>query len=139
MNINFKKLNKEAKTPYQANFGDAGFDLSVHCRDFDDNNHVCYRTGIAVEIPYGFVGLIFPRSSVYKTSNRLANCVGVIDSGYRGEVTATFDIKDGSNLYQAGERCCQLIIMPIPPVTFKEADHLSPSERGEGGYGSSGR
>jgi dUTP pyrophosphatase len=70
----------------------------------------------------------------------LKNCVGVIDSGYRGEIKATFKIIDKfSDYYKIGDRVCQIIIIPYPQVSFVEVDELSSSERGEGGYGSTGK
>jgi dUTP pyrophosphatase len=87
------------------------------------------------------VGLVFPRSSVYKTGFSLTNCVGVIDSDYRGEIMAKFadtylgDVEG----YEVGDRICQMIIMPVPEVEYVEADKLSSTERGAGGYGSTGR
>ena len=99
------------------------------------------RFGIAMEIPEGYVGLIFPRSSIHKTSMRLTNAVGVIDSGYRGEISAVFDVSgyDEVNFYNVGDRAAQIIIMPYPHVEFEEAEELSSTERGTGGFGSSGK
>ena len=97
-----------------------------------------YGTGVAVEIPHGYVGFVFPRSSIANTHLTLSNSVGVIDSGYRGEIKAKFR-KGGTRGYNVGDRIAQLIIMPYPEVTFVEVDELSDSDRGEGGYGSSGR
>lgn len=86
------------------------------------------------------MGLVFPRSSVYRKSLDLTNCVGVIDSGYRGEVTAKFRIMPGSRskMYGIGERVAQMIILPYPKVHLVEAEALNDSDRGAGGYGSSG-
>jgi dUTP pyrophosphatase len=107
---------------------------------------VTYGTGIAMEIPKGYVGLVFPRSSIRKTDLSLTNCVGVIDSGYRGEIQATFkkvfgknDIRIDEMDYKVGDRIAQIMIIPYPSVTFIESDELSDSERGEGGFGSTGK
>jgi dUTP pyrophosphatase len=107
----------------------------------DDAFQVTYGTGIAVEIPEGYVGLIFPRSSIRKYQLQLSNSVGVIDSGYRGEIQFTFNKTGGvpSKKYEVGDRVGQLIIMPFPPVTPVESDSLSDSERGDGGFGSTGK
>jgi len=94
---------------------------------------------VAFEIPQGYVGLIFPRSSIYKTGLRLSNSVGVIDSGYRGEVKAVFDTSFPSyDWYGLEDRAAQIIFMKLPDVQLIQADELSKSQRGEGGYGSSG-
>jgi dUTP pyrophosphatase len=94
-----------------------------------------------MEIPKGFVGLIFPRSSVRKTDLLLTNSVGVIDSGYRGEIQATFKKTDGdrSIVYEVGERGAQIIIIPYPKIKFIVSEELSSSERGDGGFGSTGK
>ena len=99
-----------------------------------------YKTGLALEIPKGHVGLLFPRSSVYKTSMIMSNCVGVIDSGYRGEIMLKFrdQWRDYSSRYEVGDRVGQLIIMPYPQVELEEVDNLSSTDRGSGGYGSTG-
>lgn len=98
-----------------------------------------YHTDLAVEIPEGFVGLLFPRSSIYKKSMAQTNSVGVIDSGYRGEVMVVFKTTTDviPSIYKEGDRFCQLVIVPIPQFDIVKVDELSPSERGENGYGSS--
>lgn len=139
MTVRFKKLHPDAKAPYQATPGSAGFDLTAVHREGAGYHQIRYCTGIAVEIPAGYVGLVFPRSSVYKTKQTLANCVGVIDSDYRGEITAIFDFHRESEFYDIGDRIAQLVIMPIPAVRFVEAEELTETERGTGGYGSTGK
>lgn len=138
LSVKFKRLTLEAKSPTKAYPESAGFDLyaiAVERSPF----RVTYRTGIAVEIPEGYVGLLFPRSSVYKSRQQMANSVGVIDADYRGEITAVFNLYTGmAHPYNVGDRVAQLIIMPIPQVTLQEVEELSESARGEGGYGSSG-
>lgn len=137
LNIKIKKLHKDAVIPTKAHATDAGCDLYATSCHYE-NGIITYGTGIAVEIPEGYVGLVFPRSSIANKDIILSNSVGVIDSGYRGEIMAKFR-KGGSNAYCIGERIAQLIIMPYPEVIFEEATELSQSDRGEGGYGSSGR
>lgn len=142
MKIRFKKLRTLAKAPKFAKDGDAGADLTVAHSEWVNENKIRYNFGIAVEIPKGFVGLIFPRSSVHKTGMTLSNCVGVIDSGYRGEISAVFHVgayHEESPIYQIGERACQLVIVEIPNVDYEESDELSMTDRGVSGYGSSGR
>jgi dUTP pyrophosphatase len=137
MRIRIKKIDPNAIIPRYANFGDAAVDLVAVRKWEDEHGNLCYGTGLAMEIPQGFVGLLFPRSSVSKTNLRLANSVGVIDSGYRGEVILKFD-KSGNNEYKEGDRVGQLMIMENPPMHFVEVVNLPNSDRGEGGFGSSG-
>ena len=141
MKIKIKKINPFAIAPTKAHATDAGFDLYATSKTYDNDGNVVYGCGLAFEIPDGYMGLVFPRSSNAKKSLLLSNSVGVIDAGYRGEVTAKFKrlypISQGE--YAIGERFAQLIVMTIPAVEFEEAEELSESERGVGGYGSSGK
>jgi len=144
IDIKVKLLTKSAKIPTRAYDGDSGWDLYVDSNHiFDDDKptrKMLCKFGIALEIPQGYVGLIFPRSSIYKTSLRLSNCVGVIDSGYRGEIKAVFDINSeyDVNNFQFYSRAAQIVFIKLPDVELKVVDELSKSQRGEGGYGSSG-
>ena len=137
LNIKIKKVRQEAIIPTKAHTTDAGYDLYASSCHYE-NGLVCYGTGVAVEIPDGYVGLVFPRSSIADTHLTLSNSVGVIDSGYRGEIKAKFR-KGGTRGYGVGDRIAQLIILPYPEVVFEEVDELADSDRGTGGYGSSGR
>lgn len=154
MEVKIKKLNPNAVIPSYAKAGDAGMDLVATSIIKDTPEQITYGMGIALEIPQGFVGLIFPRSSVRKTGLDLSNAVGVCDSGYRGELQATFNKVFGGNrfydetkntedtsndFYKIGDRIAQIMIIPYPPIEFKEVDELSDSERGEGGFGSTGK
>lgn len=151
MKVRFKKLSPDAVIPRYAHDTDAGLDLTATSLEFDDDGTVTYGTGLAVEIPQGYVGLIFPRSSISRREIALTNSVGVIDAGYRGEITAKFrpalSFCNGSYyhdrvispVYNVGDRIAQLIIMPYPHIEPVEAEELSSSERGTGGYGSTGR
>lgn len=153
MKVRIKRLYEDAKLPTKAHADDAGFDLYAHSKSFDDEGNVVYGVGVAFEVPKGYVGLLFPRSSNAKKDLLLSNSVGVLDSGYRGEISfkfkpcAKFDeyhltwLKDAneSTLYKEGDRIGQIIIMPYPEVEFVEVDELSETERGAGSYGSSGR
>ena len=142
MEVKFKKLNERAVIPKYAKPGDAGLDLvATSCEHDAAKDNYVYGTGLAVEIPHGYVGLIFPRSSNRKTYAYMTNHVGVIDSGYRGEIMITFKNRDmiyGSQPYYVGDRIAQLIIIPYPFIDPIEADELSETERGEGGHGSTG-
>ena len=139
--MRFKKMHPDAVMPTKAHPTDAGFDLTaVSVEEDRKRNIVTYHTGIAVEIPDGYVGYVFPRSSVYKHQLSLANCVGVIDSSYRGEILFKFRIvQPHISRYSVGDKIGQIIIEPYPEIEFEEADELSESDRGEGGFGSSGR
>ena len=98
-----------------------------------------YLTGIALEIPPGYVGLLFPRSSVSKTCLSLANSVGVVDSGYRGEIMLKYrDAGEANSFYKTGDRVGQLIVLPYPQIELIEVEELSSTERGDGGFGSTG-
>jgi dUTP pyrophosphatase len=143
MKVRIKKLNELAVIPSYAKDGDAGMDLVATSIISESDTQITYGIGLALEIPKGFVGLIFPRSSVRKTRLMLSNCVGVVDSGYRGELQATFNkINQNSqseNDYKVGDRIAQIMIIPHPDIQFEEADELSDTERGEGGFGSTGK
>ena len=141
MKIHFKKLVQEAQKPKFGKPGDAGADLVATSVDFSRKNQVVYGTGLAVEIPEGMVGLIFPRSSVRNYDLSMSNSVGVIDSGYRGEIMVTFNILNlhtVENSYQVGDRIAQLVIVPVPLAQYVEVEELSETSRGEGGHGSTG-
>ena len=141
MKVRIKKLNELAVIPTYAKDGDAGMDVIATSIISDTPTQITYGLGIALEIPKGFVGLVFPRSSIRKTDLSLTNCVGVIDSGYRGELQATFRKHKGvaSTTYAVGDRVAQIMIIPHPPIEFDAVDELSDTERGEGGFGSTGK
>jgi dUTP pyrophosphatase len=143
MIIKIKKLVPEAVVPKYAKDGDACVDLVATSINFT-NKYIEYGTGIAMEIPEGHVGLIYPRSSVTNKDLMLKNSVGVIDSGYRGEIRFRFtllavgDRFNEPEIYNIGERIGQIMIIPCQKMQFEEIRELSTTERGEGGYGSSG-
>lgn len=205
MKVKIKRLSENAVVPKYAHDTDAGLDLVATSRVFDEDGALVYGTGIAVEIPEGYVGLVFPRSSIAKKDLLQSNAVGIIDSGYRGEILVKYkpsmlyvnnhdaigkDDKDwrGSietdpktqsvsaygldsqmfgnmpfnetgraqvmnpftgemskyqtfdmRIYEIGERIAQLVILPFPKIEFEEVEELSKTERGTGGYGSSGK
>ena len=162
LKVKIKKLNENAVIPTYSKDGDAGMDLVATSKYYDDDGNIVYGTGLAFEIPKGYVGLIFPRSSNAKQQLLLSNSVGVIDSGYRGEVilkfkssASSFSLKTLIKLifnsdakitvinnftisYYVGERIGQMIILPYPKIEFEESEELSETERGNGGYGSTG-
>ena len=133
LKIKFKKLNPNAVIPKQGTSGAAGFDLTAVSIEETDQ-FVKYYTGIA-----GYFGMLVPRSSVVNTGLIMGNSVGIIDSDYIGELSAVFYLRSGCKFYNVGDRIGQLLIVPIPAVEFMEVDELSETERGAGGYGSTGR
>lgn len=158
MEVKVKIINKEIPTQIQsyAKHGDAGIDLIATSKTFDEYGNVVYGTNLAFEIPFGYVGLLFPRSSNAKKDLLNTNSVGILDSGYRGEVmmkykkhlniksnhTGNFDLLEAeSDLkdYEIGDRIGQLIILPYPQIKLVESDELSETERGTGSYGSTGK
>jgi dUTP pyrophosphatase len=141
MKIHFKKLDSKAQKPKFGKPGDAGADLVATSVDLSRDGQVVYGTGLAVEIPEGMVGLVFPRSSVRNYDLAMSNSVGVIDSGYRGEIMVTFNISNPSKtgqIYQIGDRIAQLVIVPVPLITYAETQELSETNRGTAGHGSTG-
>ena len=144
MKVKIMKLHPNAKIPKYSKPGDAGMDIhTVSDAEMDDYGNMVYYTGIAMEIPKGYVGLIFPRSSISKTPHALRNHVGVIDSGYRGEIIFKFGWVEAEPLspnavYKAGDRIGQIMILPYPQIDFVEASSLTDSDRGTGGFGSTG-
>lgn len=145
MNIKIKKLHPDAIIPKYATPGAACFDL--HACDLPDHGvtlkdrRPIIRTGLSFEVPTGYVMLVFSRSGHgFKHDVRLANCVGVIDSDYRGEVQVklTADAALGFLTINNGDRIAQAIITPAQQVSFLEVDELTKTERGTGGFGSTG-
>ena len=148
MEVKIKRLVEDAVIPSYAHDSDAGLDLVATSYEYKDDIHChVYGTGLAVEIPEGYVGLLFPRSSNRKTESYLTNHVGVVDSGYRGEIMLSFKTRDYKEVaiqqlykpYEVGDKVAQLIIMPYPKIKFIEVDELSNSDRGENGHGSTGK
>lgn len=154
--VKYKKLSEDAQIPTKISKDSAGMDLVVTDVEYDyDTKTYCYHTGLAMEIPSGYVGLLFPKSSIYNQNLTLANCVGVIDADYRGEVMARFKgdceyykIERKNNnlfaflfgekhpkIYKVGEKVVQLIIVRIPDVTLQEIDNVTSTERGTNGFG----
>ena len=145
LDVKIMKLVEEAVIPQYSLEGDAGLDLTATFRSYDEFGNMVYHTGIAIEIPKGYVGLLFQRSSVSKKQQFLTNAVGVIDSNYRGEIMLKFKptvqahnkVESLFNeMYEVGEKIGQLIILPYPSVNFILSDNLSDTVRGSNGFGS---
>lgn len=139
MQIKTKRLTPEAKLPTYATDGSGCFDIyCTNSKTVFDN--ATFDTGLSFEIPVGYVMLVFSRSGHgFKNNVRLANCVGIIDSDYRGElkVKLTNDFIPSMDV-QAGDRIAQAMVIPFEQVQFLEVDALSETERGTGGFGSTG-
>ena len=140
MIVKIKKLHKDSVIPQYAKPGDSGMDLT--CTEIEyTKDYIAYKTGLAFEIPTGYFGMLLPRSSNSKKDLLLTNSCGILDSGYRGEVEfrykCTGDMLD-NNVYYTGDRIGQIIILPYPQIEFEEVEELSKTERGKGGFGSSG-
>jgi dUTP pyrophosphatase len=144
--VKFKRVHPNAVIPTIAKEGDAGADLTAVEMFIDEFGNTCYDTGLQMEIPYGYEGEIRPRSSITKYQCRLINSPATIDAGYRGNIILKF--REDKSLaakahspifYSVGERIAQILIKPVPQVRFTEVSELSNSERGDGGYGSTGK
>lgn len=140
MKVKIKRLNKSAVIPKYAKDGDAGLDLTATAYKVNEKGQYVYTSDLALEIPDGYVGLLFPRSSICKKDLEMTNSVGVIDSNYRGPIKSVFNPTcEDPEIYELGERFAQLIIIPYPKIEFEEVEELSETERGTGGYGSTGK
>ena len=144
MIVKFKKLNENAQAPAYGSFGAAGADLYALCEKeitIQPGETAFVHTGIAVELPEQTVGLVFARSGLAcKRGLAPANKVGVIDADYRGEIlVALFNHGTAPQTVENGERIAQLAVVPYLPCEFTECEELSDSERGAGGFGSTGK
>ena len=142
--VKFVRLTDTAKIPTKGSKFAAGFDLYVDTEKdvrIEPGETYKFTTGIAMEIPDCYVGLIYSRSGLSsKQGLRLANCVGVIDSDYRGEIGLPIhNDSDEIQLIRAHERVAQLILHPVCEIDFIQKDNLSETDRGTGGFGSTGR
>lgn len=136
MEVKFKRVAEDSIPPMRMSSGAAGFDLTASSKHVS-TKFITYDTGIAFQIPEGYVGLVFPRSSVYKKGLALSNSVGVIDSDYRGTVKLKFR-RVAAGDYDVGDRIGQIVFMPIL-TELSEVGELEGTDRGEGGFGSTGQ
>ncbi len=145
-NISFKKLHPKAREPFHAHEHDAGFDLTATSIAVSDQ-YVEYGIGLAFNVPAGYGMFLFPRSSISKKNLQLANAVGVVDSGFLGEVRVRFRLTKGSyekntqdidNIYRVGDRVCQAVILELPNVQYNEVNKITNTSRSDGSFGSSG-
>lgn len=143
MDVRFKRLNDLAKIPTRGSKFSAGYDLyAATDNDIQIPPHstVMIGTGLAMDLPYGYFGAIFARSGIAtKRGLRPANCVPVIDCDYRGEwIIPLHNDSNETMTVLAGERIAQLILLPYQDIDFKEVNELSNTDRGMGGFGSTG-
>lgn len=138
MKIQYKLLYEGAVAPTKAHTTDAGYDLTAWSASTSNvSDYIEYNTGVAVNIPEGYVGLLFPRSSVTNKTMLLKNSVGVLDPGYQGAILFRY-WEYGDEIYKVGDRVGQLVILKLPEVELEETDSFTKSERGENGFGSTG-
>jgi dUTP pyrophosphatase len=137
MKIKFKKFDPKAVLPSKGTSGSAGYDLVATSME-TKNGYIEFKFGLGIEVPKGYAGFIFPRSSVSNEPIILSNSVGVIDSDYRGEIMVRFKrIATNPTLtYDIGERVAQLVVMKVEELEFEEVQTLTDTVRGEGGHGS---
>jgi dUTP pyrophosphatase len=140
MNINFKKLYDDVEPISYTHPGDAGLDLRSHEEMvLAPGVRHCFKTGIALEIPEGFVGLIWDRSGL-SLKEGIKTLGGVVDCGYRGEIGVTLlNTSDKDVKIEKNDRVAQILIQKVEQVNLIEVDKLSSSQRGEGGFGGSGK
>lgn len=146
MNTIFKvKIIEDGKMPTKANPSDAGFDCFVRqvepILDGQNNLLIIYRLGFSLEMPEGWAALLYQRSSVFNYDLSLANAVGVIDSGFRGEIQAIFRVnkKNNAKIYKVGDKICQIIPYKLPEVKLELVEELNMDNDRGGGFGSTGQ
>jgi dUTP pyrophosphatase len=166
LQVKFKKLREDAVVPTYAMPGDACMDITAVDVEYDlQNDRYIYHTGLAFEVPEGYYMDLRPRSSNTKTDVYIPNAPGTLDSGYRGELLVVFKNRDKLPItpyltlshdqntvinayantisalapYKVGERVCQMMILPYPKIELVEVTELSETERGDGGFGHTGK
>lgn len=147
MKLQYKLLTKTANEPLRMHTDDAGFDLTADTVTevvTGGKRQYIVGTGVAVNIPPGYVGYVHPRSSIWKHNGRLANSTAVIDAGYTGEIKLIFDIDPDQiypvERYHVGDRCAQLVIIQLPDIELEEVEgDFAPTVRGSNGFGSTGQ
>lgn len=146
INLKVKRLTETAKLPTYAHDGDACFDIYSDGVSVRRHNHLIaspyetHSTGLSFGIPKGYAMMVYSRSGMgFNNDVRLANCVGVIDSGYKGELMVKLTCDGDATPYEKGDRIAQAMLIPVPAVEIEEVDYIGDSERGNGGFGSSGK
>ena len=140
MTLQVKLLRHDSRLPTRATDGSAGYDLYADRVEFRGDGVVVYHLGVAFKIPEGYAGLLLPRSSIRDRGQVVCNSIGLIDSDYVGEVALTTVRTDPATWqpYHVGERCAQIVFIELPLLRLQEVDHLPTTERGTGGFGSTG-
>jgi dUTP pyrophosphatase len=143
LKINFKSLNEHAKLPTKGSLDAACFDVYAASVKVERPNKMIVGLGFSTEIPKGYKGIVVPRSSISKTNWVLANSIGIIDADYRGEWMVVFKCL-GEMVYEplpfgVGDRCAQIYFEKIVDAEFVQVEELSDTERGSGGFGSTGK
>jgi dUTP pyrophosphatase len=141
MKVKIKKNHENAVIPFYSKDGDAAMDLTAVSME-QTKDYIEYDTGISYEIPEGYVGLLFPRSSVSNKDLVLSNGVGVVDETYRGNIKFRYKLTNNifdHKKYSIGERVGQIIILPYPKIEIEVSESLSETIRGGDGFGSSGK
>lgn len=138
MDVKIKRLHPNAIIPSHGTKYSAGMDITAIGVDYSNPDYIEYKTGLSFELEPGYVGLLFPRSSISKMDLTLCNSVGVLDADFRGEITFRFK-SSGNKDYKIGDRIGQIIIVPFPNIHFVEVVELGDTERGSGGYGSTNK
>lgn len=145
LNVNLKRLHPSAVIPSYASPGDAGLDLvATETHTIEVGKTTLVGTGIAIELPEGYAAFVVPRSGLAaKSAITVVNAPGLIDSGYRGEIKVILTKLNkqgdlGHHRIDPGDRIAQLVILPYPTIAFTEVDELGATDRGEGGFGSTG-
>jgi len=141
LKVKFKKLHADTKLPVKGSLDAACFDVYAHSAERDYEGLLTYKLGFSTEIPEGWMAVVVPRSNLSKQKWSLGNSIGIIDSDYRGEWMVKFRAIGhtyGPAPYKVGERVAQVYFQKVVDVEFEEVEELSTTERGEGGFGSTG-
>lgn len=142
--LKVKKLHPDAVLPSRANESDAGLDCVAIADPTEGDGYLEYCTGLAIELPIGYHCELFPRSSISKMDLVLANSIGLVDNGYRGEIRFRFKVVGarsvvGSVFYKKGDKIGQIVVRKTENLAVEEVETLSDTQRGAGGFGSSGK
>ena len=150
LNVKIKKLHKDAVIPKYETNGAVGMDLTAVSVEYDKYGNLVVGTGLAIQLPEGYYADLRPRSSISKYDLVLANSIGTVDADYTGELILKFkpsdyfainrnDVYGNGEIYKVGDRVAQLLILPYPKINFIEVDELDKTERGNKGFGSTGK
>ena len=140
VNVKIRKVHPDAVLPERAHRTDAGMDVTAISMEMTED-YIEYDTGLQFQLPEGYVMLIFPRSSNSKKDLLMCNSVGVLDAGYTGNLKFRFKLTTEGyteKIYNPGDKIGQIIILPYPEIAFIETDNFEATDRGDGGFGSTG-